>query len=194
MRSFERMKIVTLRPGWMPLLAAALASACSAPLAEQKSAVPAVVACSAGTGQQADANAVTALRRSVEQGPLYTIGAAAGVRECRVSAESGAITLDYAFGSGGSLRVKRDQRIEYTEQDARYTLPASEEPVSVLKRAERAAFGTQGCGIDWTRSESAPAKDGAAETVFRGDVCNCQARMRRDGAGHVVGLTLRSAC
>ena len=35
---------------------------------------------------------------------------------------------------------------------------------------------------------------GATETIYRGDTCNCQARVRKDKAGRTVGLVFRSAC
>ena len=38
------------------------------------------------------------------------------------------------------------------------------------------------------------ALPGPTETVFRGEVCNCQARIRRGGDGRVVGLLFKSTC
>jgi hypothetical protein len=137
------------------------------------------------------------LRRSVEKGPLYTVpAAAAGVASCHVRYDSAVIELEYRFKDGGWLHVKRDARIEYTEQEARFALSPAENPVTILAGAERAAFGPDGCGIDWRQAETQPAGDdpSATETVFRGDVCNCQARIRRDAAGRIVGLVLRSTC
>jgi hypothetical protein len=68
--------------------------------------------------------------------------------------------------------------------------------VPILSGTERAAFGTSGCGIDWKTGESRPVagEPGASELVYRGDTCNCQARVQRNGSGEVVGLMLRSAC
>jgi hypothetical protein len=109
---------------------------------------------------------------------------------------AGVITLDYSFRDGGWLHVKRDPRIEYNDQEARFELPPGANPIAILTRAEMVAFGDKGCGIDWSESEKAPAADDASaiETIFRGDVCNCQARFRSNAAGRVVGLSLRSAC
>ena len=137
------------------------------------------------------------LRRSVEMGPLYTIpAAAAGVASCRARYDSAVVELEYRFKTGGWLHVKHDARIEYTEQEARFALSPAENPVVILAGAERAAFGPNGCGIDWRQAETQPAGDdpSATETVFHGDMCNCQARIRRDAAGRIVGLLLRSAC
>jgi hypothetical protein len=54
--------------------------------------------------------------------PLYTIPATAGVAACSINVESGVITLEYRFKEGGRLHVKRDSRIEFTEQVARIYL------------------------------------------------------------------------
>ncbi|MES2355107.1 MAG: hypothetical protein V4568_12050 [Pseudomonadota bacterium] len=140
--------------------------------------------------------AIIALRHTVETGPLYTIPAAEGVVSCSVRHEPDTIAIEYQFKNGGWLRVKRNSSIEYTEQEARFLLSPVEQPTAVLANAERTAFGTNGCGIDWHQGNRQPAADdsSAIEEVFRGDVCNCQGRVRRDAVGRVVGLLLRSAC
>lgn len=104
--------------------------------------------------------------------------------------------LEYQFGNGATLHVERDARSEYTDMEAGLASPPPEPVVDILMRAERAAFGTAGCGIDWAHPETqaADAKPGMAESVYRGDTCNCQARIRRDATGRVVALALRSAC
>jgi hypothetical protein len=138
-----------------------------------------------------------ALQRSVENSPLFSIPiAAAGIASCHVRYDSAVIELEYRFKDGGWLHVKHDARIEYTEQEARFALSSAENPVAILAGAERVAFGHNGCGIDWRQAETQPAVDdvGTTETIFHGDVCNCQARIRRDVAGRVVGLMLRSTC
>jgi hypothetical protein len=145
----------------------------------------------------AGAEAMTKLRRTVEAGPLYA--AATATRElasCRMSQEPDSLTLEYTFRDGGWLRVTQQPRIEYMDQEVRLTSPLAEDAVAVLKRAEQAAFDQQGCGIAWQDAEKQAAEDdkSAMETVYRGDVCNCQARVRTDAAGRVVGLLLRSAC
>ena len=156
--------------------------------------------CTVVEGKPSPQEAATAeaLQRNIETSPLYTIPASTtGLAACRVRYQpDGVIALEYQFRKGGWLHVKRDARIEYTEQNARFTLTSKEQPQAILARAERAAFGGNGCGIDWRQPETQPAEDDASitETVFRGDVCNCQARFRRDADGHVVGFMLRSAC
>lgn len=179
-----------------------LLAACSAlPSPHQSAALPAKApVCTqidAGAPLQ-NADTLLALRRSVETGPLYAAAAAASgvVAACHVRHDSGVTALDYRFGDGATLHVERDARIEYTEQKARLALPLRESAVDILVRAEQAVFGIAGCGIDWRRPETqaADGNPGAIDMVFRGDVCNCQARVRRDAAGRVVGLALRSAC
>lgn len=177
-----------------------LLAACSAPsLSRQGGASAAAPQCVVEnlTLSAQEVDAIAALRRSVETGPLFTIPAtSAGVASCRAGYTTGVIALDYSFRDGGWLRVKRDPRIEYNDQEARFELPLGENPIAVLTRAEMVAFGDKGCGIDWAESEKQPAEDDsrAVETIFRGDVCNCQARFRSNAAGRVIGLSLRSAC
>jgi hypothetical protein len=169
------------------------------PVASQSpatSSAPDCVAAEGGTSPQ-DPEALASLRRSVETGPFYTISASTSVvAACRVSRDADAITLDYTFRDGGSLRVTRNPRIEYSDQEVRFASPPGEGPVAVLTRAEEAAFGAKGCGIDWRQPETRPAGDDASvtEIIYRGDVCNCQARVRSDAAGRVAGLVFRSAC
>jgi hypothetical protein len=134
---------------------------------------------------------------TVEKGPLFTVPAAAeGVASCRVRYDAAVIDLDYRFKDGDWLHVKRDARIEYTDQEARFALSPKENAEAIRAGAERAAFGPNGCGIDWRQAETQPSVDdpSTTESVFRGDVCNCQARIRRNAAGRVVGLMLRSTC
>ncbi len=138
---------------------------------------------------------VTAVRKNVESGPLYSIPARAGVAKCSAIEQSGVITLKYRFRDGGSLHVKRDSSIEYSEQVAWFNLRSEEKPVAILKSAEHVAFGASGCGIDWEKAETQPSPDpNFTETLFYGDVCNCRAGFRRDAVGQVVELMFRSAC
>ena len=154
------------------------------------------MATDAATPQQAQG--AVEWRLSVERGPLYAAAIASSpVENCELRAEpDGQITLAYRLRDGGSLQAVRNPAIEYTEQTARLRLPAADDPLALLARAERAAFGDAGCGIDWKQADTQPADDerGGTETVYRGEACNCQARVRRDGAGQVRGLLLRSAC
>lgn len=161
---------------------------------------PSTMSDCAGTGTAASAQQVTdaaALRAATERGPLFaTLRASSSIRACRVRFEPGAVEIDWRMRDGGWLRVARDSRIELYEQEARLAVPLNEEPAAWLRRAAVAAFGEGACGIDWSASDTETATDdpSATEQVFHGDVCNCQARLRRDATKRVVGALLRTAC
>jgi hypothetical protein len=106
------------------------------------------------------------------------------------------MTLDYQFGDGGSMQATRDRSIEYTELAARFSSPPTQDALDLLKRTERATLSPDGCGIDWTTPETEAGADEptTTEATYRGEICNCQGIVRRDGAGQVVGLIFRSAC
>jgi hypothetical protein len=167
--------------------------ACSpVPAASQAPASAAAPDCGPDAGQDA-----LELQRTATAGPFYMVAAAkSAVASCRVSRASQVITLNYTFRDGTTLRVIRNPAIEYNNQELRLTTPLSEDPRPILTRAERASFGADGCGIDWTQKETQRASDDASatETIHVGDVCNCQARVRTDAAGRVTGLVIRSTC
>jgi hypothetical protein len=130
-------------------------------------------------------------------GPLYAaLARQSSVASCRIGNDSSAVTLEYTFRDGGWLQARRDPRIEYNNQEARFAMPPAEDPVAMLTRAEQLAFVPDGCGIDWRTPETQPSGDdpSTTETIYRGDVCNCQARVRKDTTGRVMRLLLRSAC
>jgi hypothetical protein len=159
--------------------------------------IPVCVVTGESTVSQQGRESIAAFRHAVETGPLFTVPASrAAVASCRIGFESGVASLEYQFSDGGWLRAKHDARIDYNDQEVRAAVPPAENPISILTRAERVAFGDKGCGIDWKEKDTQPAEDdrGAVEAIYRGDTCNCQARVRTDAAGRVVGLTLRSAC
>jgi hypothetical protein len=139
--------------------------------------------------------ALTELRKGVESGPLYAaLAGIAPVRTCRARQDpSGRSVVDYTFADGGQLHVERDERIEFTLQEARFASPRMIDAREILMRAERAAFAPDGCGIDWQRADTKEG-GGVREVIHRGDTCNCQARVRTDGRGLVVGLSFRSTC
>lgn len=145
-------------------------------------------------GQQVRA---TALARGARTSPLYlATGDGSPELACEIRIDAGAISIAYRFANGGHLQLNRDDRIEYTEQDAQLVVPPKEPGEDILARAERAAFGAAGCGIDYRHGETRPAQGeaGTVETVLRGDVCNCQARVRKSASGRVMALLLRSSC
>ena len=178
-----------------------LLAACSTPpVASQTTSTARALECAiAGPGlSPQEAQTVDVLRGTVEKGPLYAIAnsAAGGPASCRIGADSSGIALEYTFRDGAWLRVMHDPRIEYDNQDVRFASPLAEDAVTVLTRVEQTAFAPGGCDIDWRKAETQQAGDdpGSTETIYRGDTCNCQARVRKDIAGRVVGLVFRSAC
>jgi len=182
---------------------ALLLSACSKELPAPKPS-PALVACSVSEGQPnlAALQAAKDLRAQIEKGPLYqTAAAQSTLTACAWRfPEGGALAQEYSFRNGSRLQVQSDAGIEYSNQSLSLAEPPAEPPEALLKQAERASFGEQGCGIDWQTppeqaQPSATAEAGtASESVFRGKSCNCQARVRRNAAGRAVGLMMRSAC
>lgn len=186
-------------------LSAALPVACGAPSVPLSSspvaAPPARATCVAARtdAEPVDSTRLLALRRSIERGPLYaaaTAGSTSRLAACRVEQSSEAMTLHCNFTDGSRVRATHDPRIEYSEQVARLVASIGVPAIVALQRAERAAFGAEGCGIDWRRNEAriAPAEAGATDTVFSGEVCNCQGRIRSDASGRVVELAFKSAC
>jgi hypothetical protein len=66
--------------------------------------------------------------------------------------------------------------------------------IALLKSAERYEYGSDGCAIVWRKAaEESAALDGGREAVYRGDSCNCQARITSRHSYAVV-LVLKSAC
>lgn len=97
---------------------------------------------------------------------------------------------------GAAFAVDRDDAIESSDEEARLVAPLREEPIALLERAERAAFGAGGCAIDWQSPETlADAAPGKGEMrLYRGDRCSCAARVHRTVDGTIDRLGLRSAC
>jgi hypothetical protein len=140
---------------------------------------------------------VRELRQAVEGGPMFrALSTRVMWTSCQVREESGKVILEYGFSDSSQLRVERDARIEFTLQEVRFRTPVTLDAVDVLRRAEAAAFGSEGCGIDWSKGDTQPFSTDPTvrETTYRGDVCSCQARVRNDGTGRAVGLDFRSAC
>lgn len=147
--------------------------------------------------ESVDAFQLSTLRRSVESGPLYAAArAGSGVAACRIEHRSGRISLLYNFVNGARVQATSDMRIEYSEQVARLVSPPAEAAVDLLMRAEQMNFGGDGCGMDWRQPDTSAtqAEVGATDTVFGGDVCNCQGRFRSNASGRVVELAFKSAC
>ena len=174
---------------WWPIVALCVGVACAPP-----SRASGALTCETANVAAAAADE---MRKSVEAGPLFAaLASRSPVRSCTARGESGKIVLDYAAADDSRLHVERDATIEYSLHELRFAAPQSLNARELLTRVERDVFGDDGCGIDWSGGETSPAADasGVAETSYRGDVCNCQARVRSDSNGRVTALSMRSTC
>ena len=105
----------------------------------------------------------------------------------------GAIHLRYDSASGATLEAHRDPTTESTEQRLNARGLTRRTAIDLLQRTERWAFGNRGCAITWKKPpEREPAATGR-ELVYRGEVCNCQARLVY-GGHTLTGVIFRSAC
>lgn len=114
---------------------------------------------------------------------------------CAVNVQNGRTNLTYTFRQGAQLIARTDPAAELSEQRVESIHIDTAKAIALLKRAELDAYRPDGCGISWTsgEEESAPGGPGRREIVYRGDTCNCQARLTYSG-NDVVILVLRSAC
>jgi hypothetical protein len=137
------------------------------------------------------------LRHHIEAGPLYqALEQRLGPpQSCARSVQGGALRLAYEFPRNGTLVAQIDPRIEFSEQRVNLRGLEEAEAKSLLQAAETNTFGATGCGINWERpvTEEPGTFGGSSEVVYRGDACNCQARVVYDDE-KVIGVVLRSAC
>jgi hypothetical protein len=114
---------------------------------------------------------------------------------CTVAVQEGTTSLTYTFPRGVQLIAKTDAKIEFSEQSVKPIHMETATAMALLKRAERDAYPPGGCGIGWTggEKESQAGAGGDHEVIYRGDTCNCQARLIYKDK-YVVTLVLRSAC
>ncbi|MEO8662841.1 MAG: hypothetical protein ABI693_30555 [Bryobacteraceae bacterium] len=109
---------------------------------------------------------------------------------CSLQPQGGKTRLVYVFAKSARLVVVTDPAIEYSEQHVTFKPMSDESALALLKQAEIGTYGAKGCGIAWDQPKQSPGK---RETLYAGDVCNCQARLTRGKKG-VVALLLKSAC
>jgi hypothetical protein len=181
-----------------------LAAACSGPPAPaeqqtgtERPASAASPACDPAPSSPApDPAVLKELRAAAEKSPLF-LAAASGrpFTSCQAASQGSALTLEYRFENGATFVAASDSQIEYSNQEATFPAPPGEDAAAILQRAEREAFGPDGCGIDWKASTTETSTNARSTAqVFRGTACSCQARIRRDAGGRVIGLQLRSSC
>lgn len=136
-----------------------------------------------------------AAKRETESSPFYRaaeqrLGQASA---CELTPQSGALQLSYRFGGEVILTAHFDPRIEYTEQRLVTTIFSDVEAVALLKATEIAVFGNDGCGIAWEHSEREELPDDSSEEIFRGEICNCQARIAYR-SGQPTAIIFRKTC
>jgi hypothetical protein len=138
---------------------------------------------------------VKTLQEHVTAGPFYKapVGQVGKPVSCRLDVEDGKLTLTYAFRSHMELTAFVDGATESNEQRMRMARMDMAKAITLLKAAEQDAYSPKGCGIAWDHPAEESVKDGAHETVYRGTVCNCQARVT-SRSNYVLSLVLRSAC
>ena len=173
-----------------PIAVLSLAVASGAPeAAVKRSACPAAI----GTADAALQRAYVQFKRSVESSPLARrLGRAVS---CEARADGGAIQLTYESSTGAKLVARRDPAIESTEQRLSEKRMTKKAAVALLQRTERWAFGDKGCSIAWAKPPEggAAASRGRRELVYRGDDCNCQARLVYTGTT-LTDVAFLSAC
>jgi hypothetical protein len=141
--------------------------------------------------------AYPSFQRRIQAGPFYHVleQQLGQARSCTRSVQAGALRIAYEFPRNGTLVAQTDPRIEFSEQRVNLQGLDEDEAKRLLQAAEANAFGATGCGLDWEHHviEEPGTFGGSQEVVYRGDACNCQARVLYDDE-KVIGLVLRSAC
>ena len=142
-------------------------------------------------------NQYPSFKQRIETGPLYLalVQRGGSPRNCQHTVESGALRLSYTFPRSATLTAQIDPRIEFSEERADFHGLTNTEAKALLQRGEKHAFGKRGCGIAWQNpdTEESSTSRGVREEVYRGDVCNCQARIVYE-RGKISAVILRSAC
>ena len=182
------------------LVLAALLAACGS--GANKAGSTASVSALVCTGDLSKASAplqkaYPSFQRRIQAGPLYhALEQQLGLAQaCTRSVQAGALRIAYEFPRNGTLVAQSDPRIEFSEQRVNLQGLDEGEAKGLLQAAEADAFGATGCGLDWEHhiTEEPGTFGGSQEVVYRGDACNCQARVLYDDE-KVIGLILRSAC
>jgi len=137
------------------------------------------------------------LRESTETGTLFeTIQRRSGrPKNCKIKVDGDNIVLSYAFSDSSQLEALINPVIEYSEQRAQLPGQTTASAMKLLRRSAVEYLGGQNCGIRWSKSEEETNADGQGthSTVFRGDSCNCQARIVFRGSA-VETLILKTSC
>jgi hypothetical protein len=137
------------------------------------------------------------LLQRVEAGPFYKelLRRKGKPESCEVVLDGDKITLSYAFRGKARLDAEVNPDIEFSRQGMQVRGISERKGLALLKETEKNFVGRNGCGVNWNRpaEELSGEQAGSRELVYRGDVCNCQARVIYEG-GSVAALIFSSAC
>ena len=116
---------------------------------------------------------VRALQQALTAGPFYKeLSRRAGrPRACGVALDDGGIRISYAFRGNASLVSQVSVGSESTDQRMEFRNISTKAAMALLKRAEKDAFGQDGCGIVWDHAaEELRGKQAESrEVVYRGE-------------------------
>src|SRR5258708_33972967 len=86
---------------------------------------------------------------------------------CHIAIDGGAMRLSYKFRGHSSLEAWANVGAESTEQRMRIRSISVNAAMALLKRAEKNAFGQDGCGIVWEKPAEEVPRDmaGTREVV-----------------------------
>jgi len=115
---------------------------------------------------------------------------------CQLAINGDNLTVTFGFRGGAQLLAKANPAIEYSEQRMDLRGLTRSQALALVKAGEKQAWGAKGCGIRWrSPDEDSPGdQPGSHEVVYRGDNCNCQARLVYEKRNVLAALVLRSAC
>ena len=128
-------------------------------------------------------------------GPFYRAMLRSGNPiSCVIELEDGRATVTYVFPGPLRLVGSVNNSAESSEQRAEFGGIQEPKALELLRAAEKVSYSPDGCGIAWDLpSEKSPSPGGSVEAIYRGDSCNCQARLTYRNS-LVVKLVLKSAC
>ncbi|HME69418.1 MAG TPA: hypothetical protein VKM54_06065 [Myxococcota bacterium] len=137
------------------------------------------------------------LPQRLEAGPFYRemVRRFGKPLSCKLASSDGNVSVTYGFRGDAVLTGRTNEPIESSEQKIELPRMARTKAIALLKAGEKDSYAPDGCGIDWEQpEEEADTRDPASrDVIYRGDTCNCQARLKYR-KGWVVSLILKSAC
>jgi hypothetical protein len=140
--------------------------------------------------------AYATLLKQLLASPFYRYAAArfGGARMCTPSLETDSAAVTIGFGKRAQLSASVSPSVELSEQRLDTPGLSSERAKILLRQQVEAVYGADACGIDWNNPQmQKSAEPAVTDTLYRGDTCNCQARIRYV-KGIVSRVSVRSTC